>query len=151
MSKIKDNLTTLTPEEISKVVSLPLSVVEKAIKELTETKKEPIANSTLYMKGDKTNLPQHLVQLDQASLSITGEAGNEKVERNLPEGHKAQPLYNGECSCENQCIDVLNILVLGQTGVGKTTLVDCLFNYILDVQLYDQFRYKLVDETKLIE
>ena len=57
MSKIKENLTILTPEEISKVVNLPLSVVEKAIKDLTETKKEPIANSTLYMKGDKQNLP----------------------------------------------------------------------------------------------
>ena len=42
-------------------------------------------------------------------------------------------------------------MVAGQTGAGKTTLIDCFTNFLLKVELYDTFRYKLVDERKLIE
>ena len=44
----------------------------------------------------------------------------------------------------------MNIVVLGQTGCGKTTLVDSFLNYILGVDFFDKFRYKLVDERDLV-
>ena len=44
----------------------------------------------------------------------------------------------------------MNIMVLGQTGSGKTTLVDSFVNFILGVDFFDKFRYKLVDERALI-
>lgn len=44
----------------------------------------------------------------------------------------------------------MNLVVLGQTGSGKTTLVDSFVNYLLGVDFYDKFRYKLVDERALV-
>ena len=38
------------------------------------------------------------------------------------------------------------ILVLGQTGVGKTTWINTMLNYLLDVNYTDNFRFKLVIE-----
>ena len=41
-------------------------------------------------------------------------------------------------------------MVTGQTGAGKTTFIDCFVNFLLNVELYDSVRYKLVDEMMLI-
>lgn len=59
-------------------------------------------------------------------------------------------MYRGECSCKNHCTKVINIMVLGQTGAGKTTLIDSLTNYILGIDLLDKIRVKLVDERDLV-
>ncbi len=33
------------------------------------------------------------------------------------------------------------------TGTGKTTLIDSMINYLMGIEFYDKFRYKLIDET----
>ena len=38
------------------------------------------------------------------------------------------------------------ILILGQTGAGKTTWINSMLNYLLDVKYTDNFRFKLVIE-----
>ena len=55
-------------------------------------------------------------------------------------------LLKGNCSCGKQSNKTINLLVAGQTGAGKTTLVDSFINFMLGIELYDKFRYKLVDE-----
>ena len=41
--------------------------------------------------------------------------------------------------------------MLGETGAGKTTYVDSYLNYLLGIDYYDKFRYKIVDESDLIK
>ena len=74
-----------------------------------------------------------------------------KIERDYPENHELNALYLGGCICEKPCAKVINLLVMGQTGAGKTTYVDALVNQILGVEFFDKFRYKLVDEKDLIK
>ena len=39
--------------------------------------------------------------------------------------------------------------MLGPTGAGKTTFVDAFVNFVLGIEMYDKFRYKLVDEKQI--
>ena len=40
-------------------------------------------------------------------------------------------------------------MVLGPTGAGKTTFVDSFLNFVLGIEFYDRFRYKLVNEKSI--
>ena len=59
-------------------------------------------------------------------------------------------LYEGSCNC-NVRKDTKNFLLMGYTGSGKTTFIDCFVNYLLGVEQCDKFRYKLADESKIWE
>jgi GTPase SAR1 family protein len=58
-------------------------------------------------------------------------------------------LGKGGCCCEEAVDRVYNFLVLGQTGAGKTTFVDSYINFLVGVEFYDKFRFKLIDERKI--
>jgi Tfp pilus assembly pilus retraction ATPase PilT len=36
------------------------------------------------------------------------------------------------------------VLILGETGSGKSTIIDLMINYLLGVEYEDNFRFKLV-------
>ena len=42
----------------------------------------------------------------------------------------------------------INILLVGETGSGKTTLLNSFINVLMDIQITDDFRYKLSQDTK---
>ena len=42
--------------------------------------------------------------------------------------------------------EIPTLAFIGITGAGKTTLVDSFVNYALGIDMYDDYRYKLVDE-----
>ena len=39
------------------------------------------------------------------------------------------------------------LVVLGETGSGKTTVLNAMCNYLLGVKKEDPFRYKVIHET----
>jgi len=39
-------------------------------------------------------------------------------------------------------------MMIGETGSGKTTLLNAIANYLLNVELGDPFRYKIVVEEE---
>ena len=44
-----------------------------------------------------------------------------------------------------------NIMVIGETGVGKSTWLHCFINYLKGIELEEKYRYYLFDEKKQIE
>ena len=40
------------------------------------------------------------------------------------------------------------ILLIGETGSGKTTMINSLINFLNDIGLNNNFRYILIDESE---
>ena len=66
-------------------------------------------------------------------------------------GEPEYPLYAGDCSCRTPNKHRANLLVLGPSGAGKTTFIDSFVNFVLGIEIYDKFRYRLVDERQIEE
>ena len=48
---------------------------------------------------------------------------------------------------DTEKVKAIIFMVVGQTGCGKTTLLNSFINYLLGVELEDNFRYKIIHET----
>ena len=118
------------------------SKIAEEIENITNSNKQPINGTVMYgqNQGDKV---QHLLPFKSASLSLDD---NMKIVKDLADNSPLNVLYSGECSCETKCERTVNILTVGQTGAGKTTWIDSFANYVMGIEIYDKFRYKLVDE-----
>lgn len=55
-------------------------------------------------------------------------------------------LYSNTKFNEQEEKDCISLLLLGETGAGKTTFLNSLINFILKVEYFDYFRYLLVKE-----
>ena len=52
---------------------------------------------------------------------------------------------------ENELKNCKTIIMVGETGSGKTTMLNSLINYLMGVKLQDKYRYFLVDEPERID
>jgi len=50
---------------------------------------------------------------------------------------------------KNQIQKCKILIVIGETGNGKTTLLNCLINYLMDIKKDDDFRYIIIDENNI--
>ena len=55
-------------------------------------------------------------------------------------------LYNSPNLTDEEMSQAIILMVVGETGTGKTTLLNCYLNYLLGVEISDKFRYKLICE-----
>ena len=57
-------------------------------------------------------------------------------------------LYESVNLMDEEKAQAITIMVVGETGTGKTTLLNCYLNYLLGIELTDKFRYKIIHEDK---
>ena len=55
-------------------------------------------------------------------------------------------LYNSPNLTDEEMSQAIILMVVGETGTGKTTLLNCYLNYLLCVEISDKFRYKIIYE-----
>ena len=60
-------------------------------------------------------------------------------------------LYPQRKLTEEEKNSSLNIMVIGDTGSGKSTWLQCLLNYLQEIQLEEDERYYLFDEKALLD
>ncbi|XP_049930405.1 uncharacterized protein LOC126408774 [Epinephelus moara] len=94
----------------------------RKIKRLVDAVKE----KSKLLKPQTGSLPVYKVPLKEEQINITG---------------CKRFSFGKEITKPNR-----TIMVFGATGVGKSTLINGMINYILGVQWEDSYRFKLVDE-----
>ena len=85
---------------------------------------------------DMFSTPKATISFDNQNQTI----------QNGPKDEVVMKLETGSCVCDEKCKRVINLLVLGITGAGKTTFLDSFCNFLLGVKFKDGKRYKLVEE-----
>ncbi len=79
--------------------------------------------------GSNENLPMFKLHLDETWQNSDGLCRRSTFGKTIPKENK-------------------NIMMIGATGAGKTTLINSMINYILGVEWEDDFRFVLIDEGK---
>ena len=100
----------------------------------------------MYKHETEDALKTYSPPFKTATIAIDEDEQPIKISDELDEEY---PLYAGNCSCEKRSKNTANFIVLGQTGAGKTTFVDSFVNYLLGIEIYDKFRYRLCNEKQI--
>jgi len=160
LDEIRQIWTTgkLSVKEIAKLKDLNEKTVHAVIHDFLNPKTTPLRDAILIPSqvvkssgevvpgwNPNTERPQYLLNCDSVKITLDRKS---HVQMSHPSG-RLSCLYNGECTCASENHNVLNFIVIGQTGVGKTTLIDTYVNYLCDISQYDKFRYRLIDEADM--
>ena len=95
--------------------------------------------------------PIHPVhKVDFKSVSLTIDKNGNPVKNTNANDHKLNDLFKGECCCEEENL-TYNFLIMGSSGAGKTEFIDCFLNYLLGVEIIDQFRYSMTELADKID
>ena len=133
-------------------------------KEKTKEESDSSENKRVKKKKKKKNKKKKKIKFSDDenelnnkfinNIAISKESSFEyKIKRPLPGFEKIEKigdldiyLYKSENFSDEEWSQAINLLVVGEAGVGKTTLLNCYLNYLLGIELSDKFRYKLIYE-----
>ena len=111
----------------------------------------------IFLDEDENEVPKNLEEikdlnsiLDGKILHIKKEKKNRKVLGEKINSKQKLDYYlypEVELSTEQKKI-ASNILIIGETGVGKSTWIQSLLNYLQEVEIDEDIRYLLYDEQK---
>ena len=88
---------------------------------------------------------QYLLPFPKATISYQDAMGSIKLP---PANAEWRCLFEGKSPSENK--RVLNMVVVGMTGAGKTTWINGFVNHILGIKKNVPWRYVIADEQKII-
>ena len=143
-----------------KYKALDRSIIAQALDVVLSPDTQPVASSDPLPPGEKEDVPKYLLKLDSVNfqLIMKNEAKVKKGEEepvymidesisHVSGKDHLGVLYKGGCSCRatNKCQNVLNFIILGRSGHGKSTLINAFVNYLLGVKVFDKFRYTVVE------
>jgi len=135
LKKLKENKSLLENEKILiKTLfeqDLPFDVILNSLGEASNSQKADLIKEYYHtLKKPVKPIPQDLKLLNVKT-----------TEKPLPCYQYHSKEYKGK--------RYYTLLVMGETGTGKTTLLDAFVNYLTNMNFEDQWRYKLVDENDI--
>ena len=110
-------------------------------------------NNTIILKSKDKEIKNHS-KIDSKIDSKFDSKNDSKIQGNYLKTinnfsiflYKQEEKFN-----EKELKNSKTIIMVGETGSGKTTMLNCLTNYLMGVKLSDRFRYFLVDEPERID
>jgi GTP-binding protein EngB required for normal cell division len=155
MSKKKIKINLGDKGKIEKELDTSLSLVEVR-KELLDIVSFPFVfgdeDEKEIAKEDEQNRKLEDI-LDGKNLYLIKEKINRKMLGYKAETKNGLDIYvYPEIKLSNEAKDCSsNIMVIGETGVGKSTWIHCFINFMQGIQIEENNRYYLFDEKKLQE
>ena len=140
-------LKKLEAGDIAKMMEMSLEKVKAQSEKIINPVSKPLKGSSPYKEKTEEEHPTFIPPFVRATIAIDK---NDKPIKMSKPGEVSYVLYSGECSCENPSKQTANFLIIGPTGAGKTTYVDAFVNFVLGIDIFDKFRYRMVDEKHLV-
>ena len=131
-----NNKLNIIRNELTKLIGFPFVFLDEDNNEISE-KDELLLNLNDILDGKLLYIKKKL-----KSRIILGD----KIETKNNLDYYLYPKFN---LSENDKKNSTNIMVLGETGVGKSTWINSFLNHLEDVDIDENFRYILFDEKKL--
>ena len=131
-----NNKLNIIRNELTKLICFPFVFLDEDNNEISE-KDELLLNLNDILDGKLLYIKKKL-----KSRIILGE----KIETKNNLDYYLYPKFN---LSENDKKNSTNIMILGETGVGKSTWINSFLNHLEEVDIDENFRYILFDEKKL--
>ena len=131
-----NNKLNIIRNELTKLICFPFVFLDEDNNEISE-KDELLLNLKDILDGKLLYIKKKL-----KSRIILGE----KIETKNNLDYYLYPKFN---LSENDKKNSTNIMILGETGVGKSTWINSFLNHLEEVDIDENFRYILFDEKKL--